>query len=174
MDVHEAGIKWASLNERARLNGVVFFTDYTDLQVQTPVRPGVFDIANAATATIRGLELEAEVQAAPRWRLGGHAAWIDARYDRYVAVGPGNTPVDAAGRRLFNAPEYSGRTFLEYQSQLGAAGALSLWLEASCRARSISQLSTTQSNGKARMVSSTRISRFDPVGTGLSAFSPVT
>jgi iron complex outermembrane recepter protein len=127
---YEAGIKWASLNERARLNGVVYFTDYTDLQVQTPVRPGVFDIANAATATIRGLELEAEVQAAPRWRLGGHAAWIDARYDRYVAVGPGNTPVDAAGRRLFNAPEYSGRTFLEYQSQLGAAGALSLWLEA--------------------------------------------
>ena len=47
-----------------------------------------------------------------------------------MAVGPGNTSVDAAGRRLFNAPEYSGRTFLEYRSQLGAAGALSLWLEA--------------------------------------------
>jgi iron complex outermembrane recepter protein len=127
---YEAGVKSSPLNERARFNGAVYFTDYTDLQVQTPLRPGVIDIRNAASATIRGIELEAEIQAAPRWRLGGHAAWIDARYDRYVAVGPGGTSVDAGGRRLFNAPEYSGRTWLEYQSQLGAAGALSLWLEA--------------------------------------------
>jgi iron complex outermembrane receptor protein len=108
----------------------VYFTDYTDLQVQTPLRPGVVDIRNAAAATIRGIELEAEIQAAARWRLGGHAAWIDARYDRYVAAGPGGTSVDAAGRRLFNAPEYSGRMFLQYRSQLGAAGALSLLFEA--------------------------------------------
>jgi iron complex outermembrane receptor protein len=126
---YEAGGKWSPLNERARLNGAVFYTDYTDLQVQTPLRPGVVDIRNAATATIRGIELEGEIQAAPRWRLGGHAAWIDARYDRYVAAGPGGTSVDAAGRRLFNAPEYSGRAFLEYQRQLGA-GTLSVWLEA--------------------------------------------
>ena len=127
---YEAGVKSSPLNERARLNGAVYFTDYTDLQVQTPLRPGVVDIRNAAAATIRGIELEAEIQAAARWRLGGHAAWIDARYDRYVAVGPGGTSVDAAGRRLFNAPEYSGRMFLQYRSQLGAAGALSLLFEA--------------------------------------------
>jgi iron complex outermembrane recepter protein len=123
---YEAGVKSSPLNERARLNGAVYFTDYTDLQVQTPLSPGVIDIRNAATATIRGVELEAEIQAVPRWRMGGHAAWIDARYDRYVAVGPGGTSVDAAGRRLFNTPEYSGRTWLEYRRQLGAAGALSL------------------------------------------------
>jgi iron complex outermembrane receptor protein len=127
---YEAGVKSSLLNERARLNGAVYFTDYTDLQVQAPLRPGVIDIRNAASATIRGIELEAEIQAAPRWRLGGHAAWIDARYDRYVTVGPGGTSVDTAGRRLFNAPEYSGRTWVEYQRQLGATGALSLWLEA--------------------------------------------
>lgn len=127
---YEAGVKWSALNGRARLNGAVYFTDYTDLQVQTPVRPGVFDITNAATATIRGIELEAEIRTGPGWRLGGHAAWMDARYDRYTAVGPGGSSVDAAGRRLFNAPEYSGRTFLEYQRQLGAAGALSVWVEA--------------------------------------------
>jgi iron complex outermembrane receptor protein len=125
---YEAGGKWSPLNERARLNGAVYFTDYSDLQVQTPLRPGVVDIRNAASATIRGIEVEAEIQATPQWRLGGHAAWMDARYDRYVAVGPGGTSVDAAGRRLFNAPEYSGRTFLEYQRQLGA-GTLSMGLE---------------------------------------------
>jgi iron complex outermembrane recepter protein len=127
---YEAGIKSSPLNQRARLNGAVYFTDYTNLQVQTPIGPGVVDIRNAATATIRGVELEAQVQPAPRWRLGGHVTWIDARYDRYVTAGPGGTPVDAAGRRLFNAPEWSGRTWMEYKTQIGAAGAWSLSLEA--------------------------------------------
>jgi iron complex outermembrane receptor protein len=123
---YEAGVKSSPLHERARLNGAVFFTDYIDLQVQTPLTPGVIDIRNAATATIRGVELEAEVQPVPQWRMGGYAAWMDARYDRYAAVGPGGISVDAAGRRLFNVPEYSGRAWLEYRRQLGAAGALSL------------------------------------------------
>jgi len=35
--------------------------------------------------------------------LGGHLAWLDATYDRYVALG------DIAGSRLNNAPEWSGR-----------------------------------------------------------------
>ena len=127
---YEAGIKSSPLNQRARLNGAVYFTDYSDLQVQTPIGPGVLDIRNAAAATIRGLELEAEVQPSPRWRLGGHMAWTDARYDRYLAPGPGGTSVDAAGRRLFNAPEWSGRMWVEYRTQIGAAGAWSLSLEA--------------------------------------------
>jgi iron complex outermembrane receptor protein len=127
---YEAGFKSSPMHERARLNGAIYFTDYTDLQVQTPIRPGVFDIRNAATATIAGVELEAQVQAAPRLRLGGHVTWMDARYDRYVAPGPGGTAVDAAGRRLFNAPEYSGRAWLEYGTQLRAAGAVFLTLEA--------------------------------------------
>ena len=127
---YEAGIKSSPLNQRARLNGAIYFTDYTNLQVQTPISPGVVDIRNAAAAMIRGLELEAEVQPSPRWRLGGHMAWSDARYDRYLAPGPGGSSVDAAGRRLFNAPEWSGRTWAEYRTQMAAAGAWSVSLEA--------------------------------------------
>jgi iron complex outermembrane receptor protein len=97
---YEAGFKSSALNERLDLNGAAFYTDYTDLQVQTPIRPGVVDITNAATATIRGVEVEGQAQPAPGWRMGGHVAWLDARYDRYTAVGPGGSPVDVAGRRL--------------------------------------------------------------------------
>ena len=127
---YEAGIKSSPLNRRARLNGAFYFTDYTDLQVQTPISPGVVDIRNAATATIRGVELEALVQPAPRWRLGGHVTWVDARFDRYLAAGPSGTSIDAAGRRLFNAPEWSGRIWVEYGTQIGVAGALSASLDA--------------------------------------------
>jgi iron complex outermembrane recepter protein len=126
---YEVGLKSSPLSQRVRLNGAVYFTDYTNVQVQTPISPGVLDIRNAATATIRGFELEAEVQPSPRWRLGGHLAWTDATYERYLAPGPGGTSVDAAGRRLFNAPEWSGRTWVEYRTQIGAAGAWSLSLE---------------------------------------------
>jgi hypothetical protein len=48
--------KWtcvSPLNQRARLNGAVYFTDYTNLQVNTPISPGVVDIRNAATALTR-------------------------------------------------------------------------------------------------------------------------
>ncbi|HXW08502.1 MAG TPA: TonB-dependent receptor, partial [Vicinamibacterales bacterium] len=127
---YEAGFKSSPLGGRARLNGAVYFTDYTDLQVQTPIRPGVIDIRNAATAEIRGLELEAQLQPASGWSLGGHAAWLDATYEHYLAIGPGGTLVDVAGRRLFNAPEWSGRTWVEHVRPLLAASTLSVSVEA--------------------------------------------
>ena len=126
---YEAGFKSSALNERLDVNVAAFYTDYTDLQVRTPLRLGVFDITNAATATIRGVEVEGQVQPAPGWRVGGHIAWLDARYDRYMAVGPGGSPVDVAGRRLSNVPEWSGRTWLEYARQLGWLGVLLLSID---------------------------------------------
>ena len=43
---------------RVRVNTAVFYNDYQDLQVQSFIRPGVLDISNAASATIRGVEVE--------------------------------------------------------------------------------------------------------------------
>jgi iron complex outermembrane recepter protein len=126
---YEAGVKSSMLSKRVTLNGAAYFTDYTDLQVQTPIRPGVVDIANAATATIRGVELESQAHLGAGWTVGGHLAWLDARYDRYTAVSPVGAPVDVAGRRLSNAPEWSGRTWLEYASSVGRAGVLSLFVD---------------------------------------------
>jgi iron complex outermembrane recepter protein len=126
---YEAGFKSSALNDRLKLNGAAFYTDYADLQVQTPIRPGVVDITNAATATIRGVEVEGQAQPGPGWRVGGHVAWLDARYDRYTAVGPGGSPVDVAGRRLSNVPEWSGRIWLEYARQVGRLGVLLLSLD---------------------------------------------
>jgi iron complex outermembrane recepter protein len=126
---YEAGFKSSALNDRLKANGAAFYTDYADLQVQTPIRPGVVEITNAATATIRGVEVEGQGQPAPGLRLGGHVAWLDARYDRYAAVGPGGSPVDVAGRWLSNVPEWSGRIWLEYARPLGRLGVLLLSLD---------------------------------------------
>ena len=58
--------------------------------------------------------------------MGGHLAWLDATYDRYVAVGVGGATGDVAGNRLSNAPEWSGRLWLEWSQSAGRLGTLSL------------------------------------------------
>jgi iron complex outermembrane receptor protein len=123
---YEGGLKARIAGGRTRVNLAVFHTDYTDLQVQTAIRPGVLDISNAAAATIDGVEAESVAQLASKWQAGGHLAWLQATYDRYVAVGTGGVTGDAAGHRLNNAPEWSGRAWLEWRSQLGAISTLSL------------------------------------------------
>jgi iron complex outermembrane receptor protein len=120
---YEAGIK--SLVAQTTLRVAAFWTDYRDLQVQTAIRPGVLDISNAAAATIRGVELEGARRLATAWHIGGHLAWLDAKYDRYVAVGVGGITGDVAGRRLNNAPEWSGRVWLDWSRDIGRSATLS-------------------------------------------------
>jgi iron complex outermembrane receptor protein len=123
---YEAGLKKTIGQDRAWVNIAAFQADYSDLQVQSSIAPGVIDISNAAEATIRGIETEGRVQITPSVRGGGHLAWLDARYDRYVAVGVGGITGDVAGRRLSNAPEWSGRLWLEWSRLLPRATRLLL------------------------------------------------
>jgi iron complex outermembrane receptor protein len=126
---YEGGVKTTTAGGRARLNLAAFHTDYSDLQVQTAIAPGVIDISNAAAATIRGVEIETEARMAPALHAGGHVAWLDAAYDQYVAVGAGGVTGDVAGRRLTNAPEWSGRAWLEWTPAAGRRGVVTLRAE---------------------------------------------
>ena len=119
---YEAGFKMTPARSRATLNLAAFHMNYSDLQVQTAIRPGVIDISNAAQATIRGIEVEGAVRLPGAVHAGGHLAWLDARYDRYVAVGVGGATGDVAGHRLGNAPEWAGRLWLEATGALGRGG----------------------------------------------------
>ena len=123
---YEGGLKTVVSGGRARLNMAAFWTNYTDLQVQVGIRPGVVDISNAAAATIRGVELEATTLVRDTISAGGHLAWLDATYDQYVATGPGGVTGDAAGRRLNNAPEWSGRVWIDWTRAIGGAISMSL------------------------------------------------
>jgi iron complex outermembrane receptor protein len=120
---YEAGLKSRMLGGRAILNVAAFHSDYRDLQVQTAIAPGVIDISNAAEATIDGVEIETTTQFGPL-QVGGHLAWLDATYDRYIAVGVGGVLGDVAGYRLNNAPEWSGRLWVGWEREL-AQGRLS-------------------------------------------------
>ena len=121
---YEAGWKSRLAGGRSLLNVAAFVTDYRDLQVQTAIAPGVIDISNAAEATITGVEVESSTQLGPL-QAGGHLAWLDATYDRYIAVNVGGVLGDVAGRRLNNAPEWSGRVWVGWERPL-SGGMLSV------------------------------------------------
>jgi iron complex outermembrane receptor protein len=130
---YEAGLKTELMGGRVRLNIAAFDMDYTNLQVQTPIGIGVLDIRNAAAAAIRGVEVESDARIGRRLNAGGHFSWLDATYDRYIAVGIGNVIGDVAGRRLNNAPEWSGRLWAEWTGNIGASGVLSIAADATAQ-----------------------------------------
>ena len=123
---YEGGFKTTIAGGRSRVNVAAFYTDYSNLQVQIAIRPGVIDISNAAVATIKGLEIEQVADVSGSLRLGGYVSWLDARYDRYVAVGVGGVTGDVAGRRLNNAPEWTARGWLDWQFGTSGGGTWSV------------------------------------------------
>jgi iron complex outermembrane recepter protein len=130
---YEGGVKTQLWNGRARVNVAAFDTKYTNLQVQTPVGIGVFDIRNAAAATITGIEVESAVQMGRGFETGGHLTRLDATYDRYIAVAMGGVVGDVAGRRLNNAPEWSGRIWAEWAGSVAGTNLLALTIDATAQ-----------------------------------------
>jgi hypothetical protein len=99
--------------------------DYTNLQVQTPIGIGVFDIRNAAAATIRG----------SKWRIrhGSAAA------SKPGATWPGSTPPTIntspsttqchrrrVGQPVEQRPEWAGRLWIEWTGDIGHSRRLSI------------------------------------------------
>ncbi len=127
---YEGGLKTDLRGGRARLNVAAFYTDYTDLQVQTTIRPEVVAFSNAAESTIQGVEVEAQTLLGDAVQVGGHVALLDTRYDRYIAIGVGGVTGDVAGNKLNNSPEWSGRTWIDWTRSIGRSNSLSIRADA--------------------------------------------
>ena len=130
---YEGGWKGALMGGRSRFNVSAFVMDYTNLQVQTPIGIGVFDIRNAAAATIRGVEVENTSRFGRGVEAGGHLTWLDATYDQYIAVAIGGATGDVAGNRLNNAPEWAGRFWIEWTGDIGRSRRLTIAADATAQ-----------------------------------------
>jgi iron complex outermembrane recepter protein len=130
---YEAGWKGTFMDGRSRFSVSAFVMDYSDLQVQTPIGIGVFDIRNAAAATIRGVELETAARLGRGIEAGGHVTWLDATYDRYIAVSNSGAIADVAGNRLNNAPEWAGRLWIQWSGDIGRSRRLSIVADATAQ-----------------------------------------
>jgi len=88
-----------------RVNLAGFYTDYTDIQVQTKA-PGSTSIVleNAASARIIGVEGEMVIRASPQWNIRLSGSWLDAKYEEYLDA-QALTPIPGGGNStiLINA-----------------------------------------------------------------------
>jgi len=124
----ELGFKLDLLDSRMTLNGALFYTRYLDLQVSGVAvnSDGVETVSstNAASATIRGLELELNWASSRQGRVSGFISLLDAHYDKFLGVDndfpsygqtwnpSANDPnipdlVDFSGNQLKQAPKVS-------------------------------------------------------------------
>lgn len=94
---YEIGIKSDFLDRRVRVNGAVFYQDYTNIQQQLRDfvdGASVTLIRNAAEATLWGGELEVIVAPTVNTTINVGAAYLNAGYDEYVVPDSDGNLVD--------------------------------------------------------------------------------
>jgi iron complex outermembrane recepter protein len=139
---YELGAKTDWFERRLRFNLSAFKYDYSNLQVQALLQPGVTTITNAATADVKGIEVELTAKPIPSLTLAADWSLLDARYSDFprasvpapaksfltgsplydAALGTYN----AAGNYLNNAPPDSVALSAEYSHS--AAGGASVFI----------------------------------------------
>jgi len=82
---YEFGWKTTWLDRKLLINGALFYNDYKDLQV-TVLDPATTrnNLVNAATATIKGAELEVQIRPTENLDLGGGWGYLDTKYKKYI------------------------------------------------------------------------------------------
>lgn len=111
---YEAGIKSTFLDERLAVNASIFHIDWDDLQLS------LFDamtggyIANAASATSRGFEVEVGLKPAEEWDLFAGLGFTDAEFDRFIDP----FGADVSGRKLAFVPERTWNFGAQYSGRL--------------------------------------------------------
>jgi iron complex outermembrane receptor protein len=128
--VYELGAKAQFLDDRLRLNGAVFRTDYSDLQIV--VNDGFAPkTRNAGEARIQGVELELEWLALQWLRVSGGVSYLDGEY----------TEIDARAfpvgidSNLANTPEWTGSLGATATAYDGTHGRLELQTDWAYRGR---------------------------------------
>ncbi|WP_019530028.1 TonB-dependent receptor domain-containing protein [Dasania marina] len=114
---YELGLKSEWLDNRLRFNVASFYTDYHDSQVvqfQTTDNFGLFQTSNAASATVKGVELEVWGQLSNYLGVSGTYAYLDATFDRFIDL----NGRDFSGSSLEQSPRHTISAALQYRRPL--------------------------------------------------------
>ena len=133
VDALEAGFKTDWLDGRLRANVALFWNEYDDLQ-RTIIRflPGEANpqetvTANAASTTIRGVEIELSMLPTPELQLDFSLGYNDASYDMFFGDLNGDRiETDNSGIDLQYAPKLTAYGGVSYTLSVGNAGNLVL------------------------------------------------
>ncbi len=139
---YELGLKSSFKQRRVQLNVAGFYYDYDDIQLLTlppGAAVGTFPIViNAAEARYAGVEFDLSTRVTKQADVDVHVAWLDAQFDRFVAMDP-NNPQDGelnrSGYRLQQAPELSASVRAQYTWNVSRSRELSFAAEYAYQAK---------------------------------------
>ncbi|TDU68128.1 iron complex outermembrane receptor protein [Prosthecobacter fusiformis] len=102
---YELGLKGRAMEDRLSYNLALFYTDWTDLQLNTPSAnsPAQFDITNAGSASSKGIELGLNFRPVNGWDLFGSAGWQDVKFQS----GSTDGGTDISGNKVPFTPDYT-------------------------------------------------------------------
>lgn len=120
---YELGWKTELLDRRVRLDVSAFYMDWKD--VQQYIRFQFIDgagllrsatgIDNAASASTQGVEFSVDAAVTDALQIGAQVGYLDAKYGNYPTALIDGAVVNASGKPLVNAPEWTVGTYAEYR-----------------------------------------------------------
>lgn len=127
-EAYELGFKSQFFNRSLTLNSAVFLTKYSDLQVQ--VFTGIAPVTkNAASAEIRGFELESKIAPGGGWFIESSVGYIDPSFTK---VDPAATEITLASK-FERMSKWTISTSLSKSIELANGGDVSARLDWSYR-----------------------------------------
>lgn len=122
---YELGIK-GELFERVRANLAVFYSDYTNLQLQTFNANGA-PTTSTADALSRGVELEIFARLTQNFSISAGASLTNPTYKHYISQLPAiGTLFDRSGDTIGEVPKHQANVIVSYRIPLGSHGILDI------------------------------------------------
>ncbi|MCU0757590.1 MAG: TonB-dependent receptor [Steroidobacteraceae bacterium] len=123
---YEVGWKTELLDRRVRLDVSAFYMDWENVQQfirfqfidQAGLLRAVTGVDNATSATSKGVEFNVQAAVTDNFRVGGQVGYLDAKYGSYTNALIDGTVIDASGKRLINAPEWTLGANAEYSRKV--------------------------------------------------------
>ena len=124
---YELGWKVELLDRRLRLDMSAFYMDWKDVQQfirfqfidpVTGLLRGVTGVDNATSASSKGVEFSIDGVITDHFRVGAQVGYLDATYGDYTNALIDGAVVNASGKRLINAPEWTLGANAEYSREL--------------------------------------------------------
>jgi iron complex outermembrane receptor protein len=128
---YELGFKSELMDNRLRLNGSVFYLEWSDLQMESfrflvpgDLSTNFEQTINIEDAEAKGIELEVQAAVTDQLTLSGGLGWLDTEItsDTRAEI-TGGFVVDLEGLELPKAPEFSANAAAEYRFPLALGGA---------------------------------------------------
>lgn len=134
---YEGGFKGRFLDNQLTLNASAFWYDYSDFQLSQVV--GIAGrITNAASAKVKGVEVETVWTPDEHWSLNASLSLLDARFGAFTntdSLKAALGPQDLKGRYLANSPKVSGNIGVAYRTDPTATGRFTARADVSARSK---------------------------------------